>query len=298
MKSIGGVLVVAAVATVGDFIWYTYGVRHTLLAGLTHGALLIAVVGAVLGAASGHALKGLPIGAIAGIGGATSYFVLVAVMDRRTYGAAIPAAWVIMWLLLATLDGRWLRAPARRTWATIAGRGFVAAVVGGAAFYLVMNILWGRPPVGGRNYVVQFFVWTFAWAPGLLALTIGGEPAAASSASRTAAASPVRAVDADREMTGVELLERINRGETVHILDVRSEGEFAAGHVPGAVNIPFTKILSRQDDVPGTDEDALILYCGHGPRAHIAAAALRRKRIIYLSGHWAAWQAAGLPVER
>src|SRR3974390_694480 len=143
MKSIVGVLVVAAVATVGDFIWYTYGVRHTVLAGLTHGALLLAVVGAVLGAASGHVLKGLPIGAIAGIGGATSYFVLIAVMDPRTYGSAIPTAWGIMWLLLAALDGRWLRAPAPRAWANIAARGFVAAVIGGVAFYLVMNILWG-----------------------------------------------------------------------------------------------------------------------------------------------------------
>jgi rhodanese-related sulfurtransferase len=298
MKSIVGVMVVAAVATVGDFIWYTYGVRHTLLAGLLHGALLLAVVGAVLGAASGHVLKGLPIGAIAGIGGAASYFVLVAVVDRRTYGSAIPAAWVITWLLLAALDGRWLRAPARRTWAAVAGRGVVAAAIGGVAFYLVMNILWGRPPASGRNYIVQFFVWAFAWAPGLFALTIGGGPATTSTASGRAAAAAAPAVDADSEITGAELLERINRGEPVRIIDVRSESEFAAGHVPGAVNIPFTKVLLHADAVLGLDQGELVLYCGHGPRAHVAAAALGGKRIIYLSGHWAAWQAAGLPVER
>jgi rhodanese-related sulfurtransferase len=299
MKSIVSVLLVAAVATVGDFIWAPDGVRHMLLAGLTHGALLLAVVGAVLGAASGHVLKGLPIGAIAGIGGAASYFALVAVMDRRTYGSAIPTAWVITWLILASLDGRWLRAPARRTWAAIAGRGSVAAVIGGMAFYLVLNTLWGRPPAGGRNYVVQFFAWAFAWAPGLFALSVGRGPMVASTASRTASETTAPVIDAD--VTGVELLERIDRGETVRILDVRSEGEFVAGHVPGAVNIPFTKVLSRKDDVPGTDEDEFILYCGHGPRAYIAAAALRqsgRKRIVFLSGHWAAWQSAGLRVER
>ena len=168
---------------------YTYGVRHTIEAGLVHGALLLAVVGAVLGAASGRVLKGLPIGALAGIGGAASYFVLVAVMDRRTYGSAIPAAWVIMWLILAALDGRWLRAPKRRTWAAIGGRGLVAAVIGGVAFYFVMNILWGRPPAGGRNYVVQFFAWAFAWAPGLFALTLGGAPAVAPAPSRTTSAT-------------------------------------------------------------------------------------------------------------
>lgn len=99
----------------------------------------------------------------------------------------------------------------------------------------------------------------------------------------------------------VELLERVDRGETLRILDVRSEGEFAGGHIPGAVNIPFTQVLSRMDDVPGTADEELVLYCGHGPRAYLAAIALRRrgrKRLTYVSGHWAAWQAAGLRTER
>ena len=41
----------------------------------------------------------------------------------------------------------------------------------GLAFALVRTILWGRPPAEGRNYLVQFAAWAFAWAPGLLALT-------------------------------------------------------------------------------------------------------------------------------
>ena len=92
MKTIFGLLVVAAAATLGDFIWYNYGVRHTMVAGLIHGALLLTTVGAVLGAASGRVVKGLPIGALAGVGGAASYYLLVAVMDRRVYGPAIPLA--------------------------------------------------------------------------------------------------------------------------------------------------------------------------------------------------------------
>ena len=179
MKSVAGILAVAAAATFGDYIWYTYGVRHTTVAGFVHGALLLSSVGAVLGAASGQVLKGLPIGALAGVAGAASYYLLVVIMDRRTYGMAIPAAWVIMWLVLAALDGRWLRAPFRRAWSEVAGRGLVAAVLGGVAFYLVLTTLWGRPPAGGRNYLVQFLAWSFAWAPGLLALTLGGSRATA-----------------------------------------------------------------------------------------------------------------------
>ena len=172
--TIVGVVVVAAVATLGDFIWYTYGVRHTMIAGFIHGALLLTSVGGVLGAASGRTLKGLPIGALAGIGGAASYYLLIVVMDRRTYGPAIPGAWISMWLILAALDGRWLRAPQRRTWSAVAVRAVMAAVLSGVAFYLVLNTLWGRPPAGGRNYVVQFAAWALAWAPGLLALTFDG----------------------------------------------------------------------------------------------------------------------------
>ena len=173
VKSILRVLIVAAVATVGDYIWYTYGVRHSLVAGIVHGVLLLTSVGFVLGLANGRPVKGLPIGAIAGIAGALSYYALVAVMDSRTYGTAIPGAWIIMWLILAALEGRYLKAPQRRSWAEVAGRGVVAALLGSIAFYLVLDTLWGRPPATGRNYAVQFFAWAFAWAPGLLALMLG-----------------------------------------------------------------------------------------------------------------------------
>jgi len=169
-----GILVVAAVATVADYAWYTFGVQHTVVAGVVHGAAVLTAVGGVLGAASGKAWRGLPVGALAGIAGAASYYALIAVLDRRTYGSAIPAAWILTWLYLAAFDGRWVRAPHPRSWTDIALRGGIAAIAGGLAFYLVMQVLWGRPPAGGRNYLTQFLAWTFAWAPGLLALTIDG----------------------------------------------------------------------------------------------------------------------------
>jgi len=167
-----GILGVALVATLADFIWYTLNVRHNMVTGIIHGAVLLTAVGAVLGLHAGRVVKGLPIGALAGIGGALMYYLLVALVDRRTYGLAIPLAWVALWLIVAVLDGRWLRAPERRPWRGIAIRGVLAAVLSGAAFFLVMNTLWGRPPASGRNYVVQFCAWLVAWAPGLLALTV------------------------------------------------------------------------------------------------------------------------------
>jgi hypothetical protein len=168
-----GIFGVALVATLGDYTWYTLNVRHSMVTGIVHGAVLLTAVGAVLGLDAGRVVKGLPIGTLSGVGGALIYYLLVMLVDRRTYGAAIPLSWVGMWLLVAVLDGRWLRAPQHRPWGEIAMRGVLAAVVSGVAFYSVMTILWGRPPATGRNYLVQFAAWVVAWAPGLLALTLG-----------------------------------------------------------------------------------------------------------------------------
>jgi rhodanese-related sulfurtransferase len=97
------------------------------------------------------------------------------------------------------------------------------------------------------------------------------------------------------------LLARIARGDAPAVLDVRSPAEFAAGHVPGAVNMPFTSVLVGSDGVRSPKSETLVVYCGHGPRAWLAAAALRRRgytRVTYLRGHMAAWRRAGLREER
>ena len=70
MKIGVGILGVALVATLGDYTWYTLGVRHSMTTGIIHGVVLLTAVGAVLGLDAGRVVKGLPIGALAGVGGA------------------------------------------------------------------------------------------------------------------------------------------------------------------------------------------------------------------------------------
>ena len=135
---------------------------------------------------------------------------------------------------------------------------------------------------------MQYVTWAFAWAPGLLTLIwtrTGGE----------------RSQEQRKSIAPADLLTRIDRGDTMAILDVRSATEFASGHVPGAVNVPFDAVTSRMQEVPGSADQELIVYCGHGPRAYLAARSLRRggrSRIVMLSGHFSAWQRAGLRVAR
>jgi rhodanese-related sulfurtransferase len=101
-------------------------------------------------------------------------------------------------------------------------------------------------------------------------------------------------------ITPQALATRIERGDAPLVLDVRSQAEFDQGHVPGAIHIPFWKVGNEGVDIPAAAGDPVVVYCGHGPRAWIAGAALRRRgltRLAYLAGHMAGWRKAGLREE-
>jgi rhodanese-related sulfurtransferase len=92
-------------------------------------------------------------------------------------------------------------------------------------------------------------------------------------------------------MSPAELRRRLASGAPPVILDVRSASEFRAGHVPGAINLPYWKLLLGAAPPFATDAE-VVVYCGHGPRAKMAGAALRSRgvrQVSMLDGHWAAW---------
>ena len=166
LSILAGILFIAAVATAGDYVWYEFGVRPRIVAGVIHGAVLLMAVGGVVGVSARRIAAGLPIGAAAGVGGALAYYAI----DTIARGSvAMMAAWIICWIILAVGEGRLLQRPSR-SWTEVLTRGVLASILSGLAFYAVVDVLWGRPPAGGRNYLVQFAAWTLAWAPGILAL--------------------------------------------------------------------------------------------------------------------------------
>jgi rhodanese-related sulfurtransferase/DNA-binding transcriptional ArsR family regulator len=96
-----------------------------------------------------------------------------------------------------------------------------------------------------------------------------------------------------------ELLERARNG-LVTVLDVRPPEEFAAGHVPGAINIPMHELERRLKELPKRRE--VIAYC-RGPYCLMSFEAvekLRKKgwRARRLKDGLPEWRAAGLPVEQ
>ena len=95
------------------------------------------------------------------------------------------------------------------------------------------------------------------------------------------------------------LAAKIEAGRSPVILDVRSKREFDEGHVPGAIHMPFWRVGSRWHELAHRREDEIVVYCGHGPRAYMAGAALRRRgfaRIVYLAGHMTKWKQRRLPL--
>jgi rhodanese-related sulfurtransferase len=91
----------------------------------------------------------------------------------------------------------------------------------------------------------------------------------------------------------------INREDAL-VVDVRDPGEYGAGHILGAKNMP----LSRLNDAELTKrkERPVIVYCDSGgERSSKAVAALKKKgytRVVNLTGGLRAWQQAGLPIEK
>lgn len=93
-----------------------------------------------------------------------------------------------------------------------------------------------------------------------------------------------------------EVVEAQSAGAVV--VDVRTPGEFRAGAIPGAINIPVDELRDRLDEVPGGDVP-LILHCGVGIRSHAALAALKSsgRTVLNLDGGYTTWKAgAGIAV--
>lgn len=95
-----------------------------------------------------------------------------------------------------------------------------------------------------------------------------------------------------------QLLDRMRDGD-VTLLDVRPEDEFAAGHLPGALNIPLRQLERRLAALPVEQE--IVAYC-RGPYCVLsfeAVAALRDRgfNVRRLEDGYPEWRAAGLPVE-
>jgi rhodanese-related sulfurtransferase len=92
----------------------------------------------------------------------------------------------------------------------------------------------------------------------------------------------------------------MNRDDAL-VVDLRLAAEFAKGHILGARGIPLADLERRAGELDKHKTRPVILYCGDGNRAGSGAALLRKSgfaNVVNLTGGYAAWQQAGLPVEK
>lgn len=70
------------------------------------------------------------------------------------------------------------------------------------------------------------------------------------------------------------------------LIDVRSQGEYMAGHVPGTMNIPLDELNSRIKEIPKTS--TIVLACASGTRSGMAKMLFKKNgyKTVYNVGSW------------
>jgi len=103
------------------------------------------------------------------------------------------------------------------------------------------------------------------------------------------------------ECTIADVKARRDRGEPMHLIDVREDAEWAVDRAAGARHIG-RGVLERDIEMLIPDKAApIVLYCGGGFRSALAADNLQKMgytKVISMDGGMRAWREAGYPVEK
>lgn len=95
---------------------------------------------------------------------------------------------------------------------------------------------------------------------------------------------------------GVMFAEQIGKDDWKKFLvvDARDAGQFAKGHIPGAVNMDWRQVLAKRNDIPR--DRPVLIYCNTGSLSAQAGFALRVAgwdNVRILQGGMEEWKAKG-----
>lgn len=74
-----------------------------------------------------------------------------------------------------------------------------------------------------------------------------------------------------RKVTADEALAILKDQPNAVLLDVRTEAEFAEGHIAGAQQLAVEELLDRTDELPADKSTPIVVYCRSGRRSALAA---------------------------
>jgi rhodanese-related sulfurtransferase len=118
----------------------------------------------------------------------------------------------------------------------------------------------------------------------------------------------VAAANAAVETLSVDEVEKLRADPDVQLIDVREPGEWAQGHVPGAVHVPRGLLEFKADPtLPAYHDPAmdpakkLVTYCASGGRSALAAKTLKDMgypKVAHMVGGFTAWRDGGKAVAK
>jgi rhodanese-related sulfurtransferase len=79
------------------------------------------------------------------------------------------------------------------------------------------------------------------------------------------------------DITTTELKQRLQAGETPHIIDVRETWEVEESRIPGSQNIPLGTLPTKLDDLEDLKDQEVIVHCKSGARSASAKAFLTQQ---------------------
>ncbi len=103
------------------------------------------------------------------------------------------------------------------------------------------------------------------------------------------AGGEVRAVP---QVSPTELRGLLDQTAAPNVLDVRTDDEWEAGHIGGALHVPLNELSARMAELPC---EPLFLICGSGYRSSIGCSLLQRQGrgdVSSVVGGWTAWESA------
>ena len=101
-----------------------------------------------------------------------------------------------------------------------------------------------------------------------------------------------------KNVTPAELKERLDNGEPLYLIDVRTPNEYSTGHIAGTRLLPLQTLQQRINEIPR--DAAVVCICRSGGRSATASELLANagfQDVTNMSGGMMAWTHANLPIK-
>ena len=100
-------------------------------------------------------------------------------------------------------------------------------------------------------------------------------------------------------LTPEQVLEKLDSGQALLVVDVRAPAEFGVAHIPGAINVPVAELEDRLNELK--HDNGVLIYCINGSRTRQAEAILLGTdvpNIYHLEGTFYGWIQGKFPIEK